>query len=135
MDSILPFLGKVNIFLGGRGIFLIKILLPNRKIGSNRCHVLRLPPLAAAGKTACIKCVISEFFMRKSYPRAAGARGRQDHSRNNAGSMVSPFLATEKCRWAPSPASERLVFPTVPMTAPALTLSPARTGGSGWRLA
>ena len=46
----------------GTGIFLIKILLPNRKIGSNRCHVLRLPPLAAAGKTACIKCVISEFF-------------------------------------------------------------------------
>ena len=30
----------------------LEVLLPNRKVGSNTFHVLRLPPLAAASKTA-----------------------------------------------------------------------------------
>ena len=37
------------------------LLLPNRKVGSNICHVLRLPLFTAASKTACIKCIISEL--------------------------------------------------------------------------
>ena len=37
------------------------LLLSNRKVGSNICHVLRLPLFTAASKTACIKCIISEL--------------------------------------------------------------------------
>ena len=33
------------------------ILLPNRKVGSNTCHVLRLPLFTAASKTALIKWI------------------------------------------------------------------------------
>ena len=43
----------------------VTVLLPNRKVGSNVCHVLRLPLLAAASKTTFIKYIISEFLIRK----------------------------------------------------------------------
>ena len=39
----------------------VTVLLPNRKVGSNICRVLRLPLFKAASKTACIKCIISEL--------------------------------------------------------------------------
>ena len=71
----------------------------------------------------------------KTGPVRARRTGPALYSRNSAGSTGTPSRETAKWRWAPRPASLRDVLPTVPMTEPASTLSPATTAVSGWRLA
>ena len=73
--------------------------------------------------------------INKARPVRTRRTGLAVYSRNPAGSTGSPSLATAKWRWAPRPASLREVLPTVPITVPALTSSPARTFVSGSRLA
>ena len=72
---------------------------------------------------------------RTAKARLRSAGGLFSYPKNSLGSTAAPSLVTEKWRWAPRPASLREVLPTVPMTVPALTSSPARTFVSGWRLA
>ena len=55
-------------------------------------------------------------------------------ARNSWGFTALPSRLTAKCRWGVS-ASAAAVVPTVPMTAPAFTLSPAVTSGFSARLA
>ena len=72
---------------------------------------------------------------RQKGPVRVQRTGPAVYSKNPAGSTGTPSLDTAKWRWAPRPASLREVFPTVPMTVPAPTSSPANTAVSGWRLA
>ena len=57
------FLARQKIFLANLHTvtYWYSFLLPNRKVGRNICHVLRLPLFTAASKTACIKGIISEL--------------------------------------------------------------------------